>query len=72
MLNRSNREKNLIEMLDNKMSREAFLDRTTVVPFHQWLGLILTGIDKYGIELVVRWGKEFAGNKDLDYNRGCI
>ena len=59
-------------MLDNKMSRKELALRTNVATFHQWLGLKLTGIERYGIELIVRWWGQFAVNKDLQYNNGGI
>ena len=57
-------------MLDNQMSRKELAHRTNVATFHQLLGQKLTGIERYGIELIVRWWREFAVNKDLEYNNG--
>lgn len=59
-------------MSENKMSRDELAARITVAPFHQWLGLELTGMDEKGIELTAPWREEFVVNVDLGYTHGGI
>ena len=57
-------------MLENKMSFDELSERIPVVPFHKWLGIVLTDINQEGIELKVPWRPEFVVNLELGYTHG--
>lgn len=59
-------------MPENKMSRDDLAARITVAPFHQWLGVELTGYDEDGIEVTVPWREEFVVNPQVGYTHGGI
>lgn len=51
----------------------AELDRQVrTPPFHQWLGLRLTGLDEEGIEITMPWRPEIVVNPERGYTHGGV
>jgi uncharacterized protein (TIGR00369 family) len=59
-------------MPENKMTREELHERITRAPFHQWLGLEVTGVDEEGIDVRIPWRDEFVVNVQVGYAHGGI
>ena len=59
-------------MAENKMTRAELQKRITLAPFHQWLDIRVSEVNKDGIRINVPWREEFVVNPKRGYAHGGI
>jgi len=59
-------------MPENKLTKEQLQERALQAPFHQWLGLEVTGLTEEEVEFRVPWRDEFFVNVKAGYAHGGI
>lgn len=59
-------------MPENKLTKEQLQERALRAPFHQWLGLEVTGLTEEEVEFRVPWRDEFYVNVKAGYAHGGI
>lgn len=59
-------------MPENKLTLAQLQDRVLRAPFHQWLGLEVTGLTEQEVEFRVPWRDEFYVNTEAGYAHGGI
>jgi len=59
-------------MVPNAVDFEHLDRQIRLPPFHQWLGLRLTGLDEDGIEIALPWRPELVVNTVRGYTHGGI